>query len=160
MRLDQRPVALYRDGALVGDPFQVAQDVTERRLEGSELGHWYQLRAPLGGGRLALSNDLWVPGQPPPGAPVPIVIDAAPWARVRVFDAASGAEVNASDLVTPCVIELPEGDYLLQLENGGLTPPTKERIVVRIGDPTNFHFVMPGFDPEPLIKATSAPPVK
>jgi hypothetical protein len=161
IRFDELPVALYRDGASVGDTFQIVRDqVLERRLEGSDLGHWYQLRAQLGRGRLAISNHVWVPGQPAPGAPVPVVIDAAPWARVRVFEAVTGAEINAPNLVTPFVIELPEGEYFLQLENDGLTSPTKAKIVVRIGDPTTFRVVMPGFDPEALIKGTLAPSVK
>ena len=47
--------------------------------------------------------------------------------------------------VTPARIALLPGEYVVDLENGGLTQPLRQNLVVGV-EPTQRAFVMPGFD--------------
>ena len=89
-----------------------------------------------------------------PSSPVPVVataglapvsIDAAPWARVTITPAAGGAAVSCT---TPCAMQLAAGEYLLAFENGGLSRPLTDRMVVTEGRPLDLRKTMPGFDPD------------
>jgi hypothetical protein len=53
----------------------------------------------------------------------------------------------AEDLITPCAVDLADGDYTVELENGGLTPPLRREIKVGAGQSNDFVFTMPSFDP-------------
>jgi hypothetical protein len=53
----------------------------------------------------------------------------------------------AEDLITPCAVDLADGDYTIELENGGLTPPLRREITVAAGQSKDFVFTMPSFDP-------------
>jgi hypothetical protein len=53
----------------------------------------------------------------------------------------------AEDLVTPCTVDLADGDYTVELENGGLTRPLRREIKVGAGQSNDFVFTMPSFDP-------------
>jgi hypothetical protein len=149
-----KPVQLYRADTAVGAPLELSPNGSPvtRTLNRDEMGFWYQLRAVLDEGNLALSNAVWVPGVPPEGQPLPVTIDAVPWARVRLVSLASGADVPLPDSdVTPLTVSLPEGDYLVDLENGGVTARTQERISVRAGEGNVFRIPMPGFDVETVL---------
>jgi hypothetical protein len=50
-------------------------------------------------------------------------------------------------LITPCAVELADGTYTIELENGGLTPPLSREIRVAAGAQNEFVFTMPSFDP-------------
>jgi hypothetical protein len=54
----------------------------------------------------------------------------------------------ASERTTPFLIWLAPGEYVVELENGGLTPPLKETVRVEAGGANEFVFTMPGYDPE------------
>jgi hypothetical protein len=47
--------------------------------------------------------------------------------------------------VTPARIALLPGEYVVDLDNGGLTQPLRQKLVVGV-EPTQRAFVMPGFD--------------
>jgi hypothetical protein len=101
-------------------------------------GSYYQARATLPDGNLAVSNPVWVP----PANLIVVLIDAQPWARVII----DGNGTHLEPGTTPFSIPLAPGMYDIQLENGGLTPPRQETIQVAPGN-QEFRFVMPGYDP-------------
>ena len=80
-----------------------------------------------------------------------VSINALPWARIRITPlghAASLPSLSEEERTTPCAVALPSGDYLIELENGGLTPPLSERIQAKQGSRNEFVFTMPAYDPE------------
>jgi serine/threonine-protein kinase len=82
-----------------------------------------------------------------PLVPVPVALNALPWARLRVMPkgtTASSAKVE--ECTTPCVLALAPGPYTIELENGGLTPPSHEEVTVGPGT-GELVFTMPSFDP-------------
>ncbi len=88
-----------------------------------------------------------------------VAINAVPWARLtlRPRDASAGP-VSTGDLVTPCVVELPDGAYTVELENGGVTPPLSRDIEVVRGARNEFVFTMPSFDPASAAKLAAEQP--
>jgi len=107
-------------------------------LTSADTGRYYQARATLPGRNLAVSNAVWVPSD----TAVVVLIDALPWANVRLQSGSTTIGPEA----TPFSASLVPGQYRLTLDNGGVTPPTTQTIDVT---PTNrvFRFTMPGFDP-------------
>lgn len=86
-----------------------------------------------------------------PAAVFPVRINAIPWARVRVNaldPRISVPRLADADRTTPFLIELPEGEYSLELENDGLTEALTQKITIRSGQPADFLLTMPAFDPE------------
>jgi hypothetical protein len=149
------PVSLYRAGTRI-DALSLPPDATEVPYDIGPAGRgfWYQVRAALPAGNFALSNPVWVPGRLIDDASVDVTIDAVPWARVRVIDAASGADMAVpSPNVTPLTLRLPQGEYLVDLENDGVTSRTQERMDVRGGTVNTFRYPMPGFDIDRLLAA-------
>jgi serine/threonine-protein kinase len=88
---------------------------------------------------------------PPPVAPARSVVtfNARPWARITLQPRGSTDSMLsvAEDLITPCAVDLADGDYTVELENGGLTPPLRREIKVGAGQSNDFVFTMPSFDP-------------
>jgi len=86
---------------------------------------------------------------PPVAAKSVVTFNAQPWARITIQSRGStGAKVSgAEDLITPCAVDLADGDYTVELENGGLTPPLRREIKVAAGQSRDFVFTMPSFDP-------------
>lgn len=107
-------------------------------LTPSTTGHYYQVRAALPSGNLAVSNAVWVPSD----TEVIVSIDAQPWANVSV----QSDQTTLGPQVTPFSVSLVPGSYRLHFENNGVTPPMDQTIGVT---PVNrvFRFPMPGFDP-------------
>lgn len=96
-----------------------------------------------------IATDTPIAEPSPPAIPiVPVTIDAIPWARFKVLPAASGVDVPAGELLTPITLQLPAGDYTLELENGNLTKPRSERITVAADRANTVLITMPGFDVE------------
>jgi len=93
-----RNITLVRDGNPLATVSSIGQDgntiVRDRVVDRGEAGAWYQLRAPIGQGRLALSNSTWVPGP----------------AKSAVFIATFKSETGGT---------LPEVTYTLRGEAGG-----------------------------------------
>lgn len=109
-------------------------------LTPTDTGHFYQARAALPGGNLAVSNAVWVPSD----TAIVVSIDAAPWANVTITNQQGGATIAAQ--ATPFSASLVPGAYTLRLDNGGVTPAMNQTITVTPAD-TVFRFTMPGFDP-------------
>ena len=109
-------------------------------LAPADTGHFYQARAALPGGNLAVSNAVWVPSD----TAVVVSIDASPWANVTITNQRDGATIAAQP--TPFSAALVPGPYTLRLDNGGVTPAMSQTITVTPAD-TVFRFTMPGFDP-------------
>jgi serine/threonine-protein kinase len=88
---------------------------------------------------------------PAPVAPAKSVVtfNARPWARITLQSHGSTESTVrvAKDLITPCAVDLADGDYTVELENGGLTPPLRREIKVGAGQSNDFVFTMPSFDP-------------
>jgi serine/threonine-protein kinase len=83
----------------------------------------------------------------------PVSIVALPWARVKIRARGEEAPIGGSDLLTPCLIELAEGNYTVELENGGITPSLTRDFEVARGKRNDFVFNMPKFDPASAAKA-------
>jgi hypothetical protein len=101
-------------------------------------------------------------GSPGAAAPVQAVrINALPWARLKLTTAGGGTVPGVTSdevLTTPTVLALPQGEYAIELENGGLTPSLRESVRVESGGSHDFVFTMPGFDAEALANRLSGGP--
>jgi serine/threonine-protein kinase len=96
----------------------------------------------------ASATPLAAGGAAPTG--VQVSLNALPWARVKlrpVRPSVTLPELTEEQLTTPCVLRLPEAEYEVELENGGITPVLRERIEVRTAGPNEFVFPMPDFEP-------------
>lgn len=70
-----------------------------------------------------------------------VVINALPWARIRITPASSDTdlpELNSQELTTPCVLSLRDGSYTLQITNDLLQKPLIKDIQVRAGQANEF----------------------
>jgi len=137
-----RIVDLYRNDTAVRPGLDLTGGPVSVPLESRDRGGYFQVRAALPEGNLALSPAVWVPGEQ-----VVVLIDAQPWARVTI----EGDQAPAGAQTTPFSAALKPGTtYQLRMENGGLTPPLERTITVpaigATGERT-FRFTMPGFDP-------------
>jgi hypothetical protein len=134
-----RTVTLYRNNEVFQPALTIPAGVPLLvDLPPTAAGSYYQARATLPDGNLAVSNSVWVP----PANLLVVLIDAQPWARVVI----DGNGTRLEPGTTPFSIPLAPGTYDLQLENGGLTPARQETIQVAPGN-QEFRFVMPGYDP-------------
>ena len=84
-----------------------------------------------------------------------VTFNARPWARITLQPRGSTDSMVpvAEDLITPCTVDLADGDYTVELENGGLTPPLRREIKVGAGQSNDFVFTMPSFDPARAARA-------
>jgi hypothetical protein len=137
--------------------FPVSRDMT---------GAQYQLRAALDEGNLAVSDSLYVPAQreviappPPPGTPVPVIVDIRPWARVRIRRS-DGTYVNITGddpseqapVYTPFSVMLLPGDYKFECDTEGLTRTQTFDVSVKLATaPQVVSLTMPGFDPDRVV---------
>jgi len=106
-------------------------------LASGDTGHYYQARASLPQGNLAVSNAVWVPSD----RALIVSIDALPWANVTLRSDQSTIGPQA----TPFSASLLPGRYQLHFDNGGLTAPMDQVIDVS-PDNRAFRFTMPGFN--------------
>jgi len=120
-------------------------------LTSGDTGRYYQARATLPDRNLAVSNAVWVPSD----SAVVVLIDALPWANVRLQ---SGSTIIGPE-ATPFSASLVPGQYRLTLDNGGVTPPLTQTIDVTTANRV-FRFTMPGFDPARTATELSAPAAK
>lgn len=86
-----------------------------------------------------------------PAAPkmVSVSINATPWARVSLKPARNQARLpifTAEEMITPCILNLPAGKYILELSNGGISRSLTQNITVEAGKENSFVFSLPGFD--------------
>jgi hypothetical protein len=137
-------VRLFRDGAALDDPVAIAPggSVTIPIEDGA--GHYYQVRTPLSGGNLALSDPLWVPD---PNRTV-VVVDARPWARFTIEGTTNdGDPVRVDEEYTPMRVALQPGTYTVTFTNDVLGSSTSRELIVT-ADPGNepVAVTMPGFD--------------
>ena len=91
-------------------------------LAPSTAGHYYQARATLPNGNLAVSNAEWVPSD----TEVVVSIDAQPWANVTV----KSGQTTLGPQATPFLVSLVPGSYQLHFDNNGVTPPMDQAIGV------------------------------
>jgi hypothetical protein len=158
---------IYRDNTRVGAVTGLATPTSRSvsTIDVDQTGAYYQLRATLPSGNLAVSNAVWVPTAraettPPPknpDLPVAVTVDLQPWARVRIVAQAGAAgkyqALPTTPLVTPFTIPLLPGDYVMECENGGLTPPLSLQVSVAVGQNQFISRAMPGFDPRRVVDA-------
>jgi hypothetical protein len=145
-------VDIFQDATLfkpgVALPLQAPASIL---LAPSTAGHYYQARATLPNGNLAVSNAEWVPSD----TEVVVSIDAQPWANVTV----KSGQTTLGPQATPFLVSLVPGSYQLHYDNNGVTPPMDKTIGVT---PANrvFSFPMPGFDPDRTASELSRPAAK
>ena len=94
---------------------------------------------------------------PPVDAPAPanlttVYIDVRPWARVRIVPSTPNPAIPTDVFFAPFAVDLPAGDYNLEAENGGVTPPTKFELKVGEGSPMTFVRNMPGFNAAKIVE--------
>jgi hypothetical protein len=131
-------VDILQDARVFRPGVNVAAAGTSVPLASADTGHYYQARATLAGGNLAVSNAVWVPSD----TAVIVSIDASPWANVSL----QSDQATVAEQATPFSASLVPGRYRLHFDNNGVTPPMDQTIDVT---PANrvFRFTMPGFDP-------------
>jgi serine/threonine protein kinase len=96
------------------------------------------------------------PPRPRPPALVAVTVDVRPWARVRVVSrTSSGQPIQTA--ATPFVLTLSPGEYVLECENGGLTPPESFPLRVEPGMPQVLSLAMKGFDAESVLTSLFGP---
>jgi len=135
-----RRVNLYQDTQVFGLPISLSgAGPANVPLTPSDTGKYYQVRASLPGGNLAVSKPMWVPSD----ALILVLIDAQPWARVAV----KGPGVDLAPQPTPFTTALAPGPYHLSYENGGVTPSMEKDVTVTRTS-REFRYPMPGFDPK------------
>jgi len=84
-------------------------------------------------------------------ATLSVTVNALPWARVKLSSNDPAVVVPSLPLdesTTPLSLRLPEAEYTLELENGGITPPLRQTLKVKAGLANDFRFNMPSFDPQ------------
>jgi predicted Ser/Thr protein kinase len=92
-----------------------------------------------------------ITGAIPSPARFTVRFNALPWARITMRPLGHAAripELPEEERTTPCTMDLLPGDYWLELENGGITPPLVERIRVAADGTNEYSFTMPSYDPE------------
>jgi hypothetical protein len=79
--------------------------------------------------------------------PVPVAVDAVPWARVTVRSKSTGATLDLGEQITPVILNLPPGDYEVRLVNDEAGKPFTQAL--HVPAPQNkVTFRFPGYDPD------------
>jgi tetratricopeptide (TPR) repeat protein len=77
------------------------------------------------------------------------VLTVAPWANIdSIISKADGKKVAGGDLVTPCVVSLPAGEYTVRASNPGFSGPLEFNLRIVEGQVQEVRQVIPGFKPE------------
>jgi hypothetical protein len=131
---------LFRSGiALTGASPTVVQLTT------NDTGQYYQARATLPEGNLALSPYVWVTSNQLSF----VLIDALPWANVTI--SRSGTP-TARPQQTPFTAALMPGSYSLRFDNPNLSPPsTLNQTLTVPAAGSAIRVTMPGFDPARVV---------
>jgi hypothetical protein len=141
-RDDELPsrVDLYQGGQL----FRSGIDLTDGtptivQLDSEATGSYFQVRATLPEGNLAVSKAVWVASD----RLAFVLIDASPWANVTI----TGAETTTTAQQTPFTAALLPGSYQVRFENPNLTPAsTLDRSITVPASGSTLYVTMPGFD--------------
>ncbi len=81
-----------------------------------------------------------------------LVIGAAPWAEVVAIVNADGAELPLpDDSVSPCVVELPSGEYTVRLRGPDGGAPTEHAASITAGETLRLAPVLAGPDADALL---------
>jgi hypothetical protein len=134
-------VDLYQDDRLFRKDLPLSGDATRTvQLAADDTGKYYQVRARLPDGNLAVSNAVWVASD----RLAFILVDASPWANVTV----RGSQTTTGSQQTPFTAALLPGSYQLHFENPALNPPSTTELSITVPIQGNaVHVTMPGFDP-------------
>jgi hypothetical protein len=102
---------------------------------------------------ISLGAWIWAPLKKPSATKqlTLVSINALPWANVHITPVnkeVSPPNISDEESITPCYFMLPAGEYLIMLENGGISPPLKRSIQVSLGKGNSFEFLLPGYNPE------------
>jgi hypothetical protein len=77
-----------------------------------------------------------------------VVLNVSPWARIDTITRKSdGQAISVGDLVTPCTVALPPGEYRVRASNPSFSPLEFD-VTVQAGAPQRVRYQMPGFDPQ------------
>jgi eukaryotic-like serine/threonine-protein kinase len=88
-----------------------------------------------------------------PGAAETVVFQIIPWAKIDAITPKTGGQpVGGANLVTPCVVALPPGEYHVRATNPNF-PPLEFDLTVKSGGPQAVRYRMPGFNPEQEVTA-------
>lgn len=126
------------------------------RRRGVGRGVWIGVTAVAVVVAAVLLRSWWGGGaEPPPTVDVEtgtLVISAAPWAEVLAIVDADGAELPLPvDRTTPCAVELPAGDYTVQLRGPDGGAPTEHAATLPAGETVRLAPVFTGPDADALL---------
>lgn len=88
--------------------------------------------------------------------PLPVTIDALPWARLKITPEAKDVQMDPlpqDESLTPCAFTLRPGNYFVELTNDKSQNPVVQKIHVEAGGQNNFVFTMPGHDPAQILSS-------
>jgi hypothetical protein len=110
------------------------------QLAAADTGKYYQVRATLPDGNLAVSRPVWVPSD----QLVFVLIDASPWAEVTIR---GGGTTLTKSQQTPFTAALLPGTYQLQFDNPqlGAASTLLQSVTVPVAG-NAVHVTMKGFD--------------
>jgi serine/threonine protein kinase/outer membrane protein assembly factor BamD (BamD/ComL family) len=97
------------------------------------------------------------PSPSPPAVLSIVTVNAVPWANVKIVpsnEKVKMPDIEKDETTTPCNFSLPEGEYTIELDNGGITPPLTQKIKVEAGKTNSFFFQMPTYDPKTAFTAS------
>ena len=133
-------VDLYQGEQLFRSGIELADGVpTIVQLSSEATGNYFQVRATLPQGNLAVSKAVWVTSD----RLAFVLIDASPWANVTI----TGGETTTAAQQTPFTAALLPGSYQVHFENPNLTPTSAlDQSITVPAAGSSLHVTMPGFD--------------
>ena len=84
-------------------------------------------------------------------APMPVAIDALPWAHVSIQPVGRFTKIARSDWTTPFSIDLPKGEYDLKVTSESMSEPYSLRISVVPGQTNKVLVTMPAYDVDDIL---------
>jgi hypothetical protein len=135
-----RTVDLYQGDQLFRSGIAVAGTAPSVvPLASGDTGKYYQARATLRDGNLALSPYVWVTSDQLSF----VLVDALPWANVTIV----GNGIAARPQQTPFTAALMPGNYEVRFDNPNLSPPSTLNQTLTVPAAGNtIRVTMPGFD--------------
>ena len=80
-----------------------------------------------------------------------VAVDSVPWARTTIRALSPDVKIDVPEQITPFVVNLPEGEYSLQLVNSDMAQPYTYRLRVVKGRDNTAKIALPGFDPDKIL---------
>jgi len=83
--------------------------------------------------------------------PVPVAIDALPWGRVSIQKGGRPAKAATGEKTTPFLVNLPPGEYDLQVTSESMSQPYTTRLLVVRGQSNRIVVINPAYDVDEIV---------